>query len=45
MLKHTKNQQKMEQHEMGELFKVLALGRGLDFPLTGFSLQDHRDRL
>ncbi len=31
--------------QMGELFKVLALGRGLDAPLAGFALQDHRTRL
>jgi len=32
-------------HEMGELFKVLAVGRGIAFPLAGFSLLNHRDRL
>ena len=32
-------------NEMGELFKVMALGRGLDIPLRGFSLIDHRSRL
>lgn len=32
-------------HEMGELFKVLALTRGLDTPLLGFSLKDDRGRL
>jgi SAM-dependent MidA family methyltransferase len=32
-------------HEMGELFKVIALGRGIDMPLTGFRLQDRRSRL
>jgi len=31
--------------EMGELFKVLALTRGFDAPLLGFSLRDLRDRL
>ncbi len=31
--------------EMGELFKVLAAGRGIDFPLIGFGLQDRRGRL
>jgi SAM-dependent MidA family methyltransferase len=31
--------------EMGELFKVLALGRGIDHPLLGFSLLNHCDRL
>jgi SAM-dependent MidA family methyltransferase len=32
-------------HEMGELFKVIALGRGLEIPLRGFRLQDRRARL
>ena len=32
-------------HEMGELFKVLALARGLDGPLSGFRMQDRRGRL
>ncbi len=32
-------------HEMGELFKVMALGRGLQGPLSGFTLQDRRARL
>ncbi len=32
-------------HEMGELFKVLALGRGVSEPLLGFSFQDRRARL
>jgi SAM-dependent MidA family methyltransferase len=31
--------------EMGELFKVIALGRGLIAPLRGFSVQDRRERL
>jgi SAM-dependent MidA family methyltransferase len=31
--------------EMGERFKVLALGRGLTGPLMGFSVRDLRDRL
>lgn len=31
--------------EMGELFKVLALGRGLSAPLSGFARGDRRDRL
>jgi SAM-dependent MidA family methyltransferase len=30
---------------MGEKFQVMGLGRGLDQPLTGFSLQDLRYRL
>jgi SAM-dependent MidA family methyltransferase len=32
-------------HEMGELFKVLALGRDVRAPLPGFTLQDRRGRL
>lgn len=32
-------------HEMGELFKVIALGRGIAGPLTGFRLQNRSDRL
>jgi len=31
--------------EMGELVKVMALGRGLDRPLAGFRQQDRRARL
>ena len=31
--------------EMGELFKVLALRRGLEGPLMGFSIQDRRSAL
>jgi SAM-dependent MidA family methyltransferase len=31
--------------EMGELFKVIAFSRGVEVPLEGFSLQDHRSRL
>ncbi|MFQ5936573.1 MAG: class I SAM-dependent methyltransferase [Acidiferrobacterales bacterium] len=31
--------------EMGELYKVIALGRGIDIPLQGFSLHDRRGRL
>lgn len=31
--------------EMGELFKVLALGRGVDAPLMGFRLTDRRASL
>lgn len=31
--------------EMGELFKVIALTRGVRGPLPGFTLQDRRDRL
>ncbi|HEX9626276.1 MAG TPA: SAM-dependent methyltransferase [Acidiferrobacterales bacterium] len=32
-------------HEMGELFKVMALGRNVAAPLAGFTLQDRRHRL
>jgi SAM-dependent MidA family methyltransferase len=32
-------------HEMGELFKVLALTREIDEPLAGFAWRDLRDRL
>ena len=32
-------------HEMGELFKVIAFGRGVDTALAGFRLQDRRGRL
>ena len=31
--------------EMGELFKVMALGRGMATPMVGFTLQDWRGRL
>ena len=31
--------------EMGELFKVMALGRGMDTPMVGCTLQDRRGRL
>jgi SAM-dependent MidA family methyltransferase len=33
------------ESEMGELFKVLAIGRGIDEPLQGFLRGDRRDRL
>ncbi len=32
-------------HEMGELFKVIAIGRDLDIELTGFSQGDQNHRL
>jgi len=32
-------------HEMGELFKVMALGRGIDEPLLGFRRGDQSHRL
>ena len=31
--------------EMGELFKVLAIGRGINAPLSGFALRDRRHLL
>jgi len=31
--------------EMGELFKVIALGKGIDMPLMGFVQGDQRHRL
>jgi SAM-dependent MidA family methyltransferase len=31
--------------EMGEVFKVIALGRGVDIPLAGFATQDLRNSL
>ncbi|MDP1708535.1 MAG: SAM-dependent methyltransferase [Gammaproteobacteria bacterium] len=31
--------------EMGELFKVIALTRGIDTPLLGFSMRDNRGKL
>jgi len=38
-------QRLVSEAEMGELFKVLALGRGIDGPLLGFVRGDRRDRL
>lgn len=35
----------LSEAEMGELFKVMAIGRGLEVPLMGFSRGDRRDRL
>ncbi len=32
-------------HEMGELFKVIAIGRGVDVPLLGFTSGDQSRRL
>lgn len=32
-------------HEMGELFKVIALTKAIELPLLGFALQDLRSRL
>lgn len=32
-------------HEMGELYKIMVLGRGVTPPLQGFGLQDRRHRL
>ncbi|MDZ7938002.1 MAG: SAM-dependent methyltransferase [Rhodoferax sp.] len=33
------------EHEMGEFFKVIALGRGVDLPLLGFAHGDKTHRL
>src|SRR5690606_27718877 len=38
-------QKLLSEAEMGELFKVLAIGRGIDGPLIGFAGGDRRDRL
>jgi SAM-dependent MidA family methyltransferase len=38
-------QKLVTEHEMGELFKVLALGRGLDAELVGFARGDRTHRL
>lgn len=38
-------QKLLSEAEMGELFKVLAIGRGLDTPLLGFAQGDRRHRL
>lgn len=38
-------QKLVSEAEMGELFKVLALGRGVDIPLAGFMRGDRRDSL
>lgn len=38
-------QRLVAEHEMGELFKVIALGRGIDAPLVGFSAGDRSHRL
>jgi SAM-dependent MidA family methyltransferase len=32
-------------HEMGELYKVIALGRGIQEPFPGFAVHDRRGRL
>jgi SAM-dependent MidA family methyltransferase len=38
-------QKLLAEHEMGELFKVLAFGRGVDVPLLGFTRGDRLHRL
>lgn len=38
-------QRLLSEAEMGELFKVMAIGRGIDAPLMGFLRGDRRDRL
>ena len=35
----------VNEHEMGELFKVLAFARGVDFAPLGFAVGDRRHRL
>ena len=35
----------IQPHEMGELFKVIALTKDLDLELNGFKMFDRRDRL
>lgn len=35
----------VSEHEMGEFFKVLAVGRGVQKPLLGFAAGDRRHRL
>jgi SAM-dependent MidA family methyltransferase len=35
----------VSEAEMGELFKVLAVGRGVESPLIGFARGDRRHRL
>jgi len=32
-------------HEMGELFKVMALSRNYPYPISGFAMQNHSGRL
>ena len=38
-------QKLLSEAEMGELFKVMAIGQGIDGPLIGFMQGDRRDRL
>lgn len=38
-------QKLLSESEMGELFKVLAIGKGIEPPLLGFFRGDRRDRL
>jgi SAM-dependent MidA family methyltransferase len=38
-------QKLLSEAEMGELFKVLAVGRGIDQPLIGFARSDRRETL
>ncbi len=38
-------QKLLMEHEMGELFKVVALGRGVEVPLLGFARGDRTHRL
>ena len=38
-------QKLLTEHEMGELFKVIAFTRGIDSPLIGFAQGDRSHRL
>lgn len=42
---HQAVKQLLQPHEMGELFKVMALTKEIDIPLTGFQLRDKRASL
>ena len=42
---HAAVQKLISEAEMGELFKVIALGRGMTAPLTGFSRSDRTGQL
>jgi SAM-dependent MidA family methyltransferase len=45
-MRHTQAVKKLLQpNEMGELFKVMALTKGIDYPLQGFQLLDKRATL
>ena len=42
---YTAVQKLISEAEMGELFKVIALGRGVDMPLSGFAQSDRSGQL